>query len=128
MFDEIWYNSLTKPPFTPPMYVFTPAWIILYITIFAALYLYIKTPAFDKKEGYYYFAAQLILNFLWSPIFFGLMNMTLALVDIILMDIFTYLTIRRFYSVSKTSALILLPYFLWILFATYLNLAYLVIN
>ena len=128
MFNQIWYNSLTKPPFTPPAYVFTPAWAILYITIFAALILYIKTPAGNKKEGYYYFTAQLILNFLWSPIFFGLMNMILALVDIILLDIFTALTIGMFYSVSKRSALILVPYLIWLIFATYLNIGYLVFN
>lgn len=128
MFNQIWYDSLIRPPIAPPSYVFAPVWTVLYITIFVSLFLYIKTPALNKKEGYYYFATQLILNFLWTPIFFGLMNMTLALVDIVLMDIFTVFTIRRFYLVSKTSALILLPYLVWILFATYLNFAYLVVN
>lgn len=128
MFNQVWYNSLTKPPLTPPASVFSPVWTILYITIFVALFLYIKSPSENKKEGYYYFAAQLILNLLWSPIFFGLMNMTLALVDIILMDVFILLTIRRFYAVSKASARLLYPYLIWIVFATYLNFAYLVLN
>lgn len=128
MFNQVWYDSLTKPLFTPPSYVFTPVWIILYVTVFIALFLYIKTPAENKKEGYYYFAAQLILNLLWSPLFFCLMNIALAFVDIILLDIFTILTMRKFYSVFKASAIILVPYMIWIIFATYLNFAYLVLN
>lgn len=128
MFNQLWYNSLTKPPFNPPAEIFSPVWTVLYITILASFILYLRKPAQNKASGYVYFCAQLIFNILWTPLFFGLENILLALMDIILLDIFTILTIRKFYSVSKPAAIILLPYLLWILFATYLTFAYMVLN
>jgi len=128
MFNSIWYNSLTKPPFAPPAWVFAPAWTFLYITIFVSLILYFITPAQNKKEGYLYFSIQLVLNFLWVPAFFGLKNMALALLLLILTDIFTIFTVKKFYFVSKVASAILLPYLLWLIFATYLNFGYLILN
>ncbi len=128
MFNSAWYNSLLKPQFAPSNSIFAPVWAILYITIFISLILYIKAPKQNNKAGYVYFIIQLILNLAWAPIFFGLKNMPLAFVDIILLDIFVILTIKRFYSASKPSALILLPYLIWILFAAYLNFGYLILN
>ena len=128
MYNSSWYNSLLKPPFAPPDWLFAPAWIFLYITIFIALIFYILKSAPNKKSGYIYFAIQLILNFAWSPIFFGMQNMLLGLITVIFMIIFTILTVREFYKISKISALLLIPYLLWIIFAAYLNLGYLVLN
>ena len=128
MFKSVWYYNLTKPPLAPPDWIFPPVWSILYFTILTALLLYIFTPVQYKKSGYIYFIAQLILNFLWTPTFFYLQNIVLALIVIILLDIFVILTIKSFYKVSKISGLILMPYLLWILFATYLNIGYLVLN
>ncbi len=128
MFNSTWYNSLSKPLFAPMDSIFAPAWAILYITVFISLLLYIKAPYQSKKAGYVYFIIQLVLNLLWTPIFFGLKNIPFALVDIILLDIFTILTIKKFYTASKASGLILLPYFLWLIYATYLNFGYLVLN
>ena len=128
MFDSIWYKSLTKPPFAPPDWLFAPVWGFLYLTIAISFLIYITKPAEDKKIGYVYFVIQLVLNLAWSPIFFGLKEIFWAFILIILMDIFVYLTIRKFYSVSRISGLILIPYFIWILFATYLNAGYLFLN
>lgn len=128
MFNSDWYYSLIKPYLAPPDWLFKPVWIFLYLTIVAALILYYKKPASDKKLGYFYFIVQLLLNLAWAPIFFGTKNIISGLIVIILLDIFVFLTIRKFYSVSKVSGYILLPYFLWILFATYLNIGYLVLN
>ncbi len=128
MFNSNWYNFLTKPLFAPPNSIFTPVWTILYITIFISLILYIKASYQNKKAGFIYFIIQLILNLIWAPIFFGLKNIPLAFIDIIFLDIFTILTIKKFYSVSKASSLILIPYLLWICFATYLNLGYMLLN
>ena len=128
MFKSVWYYNLLKPPFAPPNWIFSPVWSILYFTIFVALLLYIFKLAPNKKSGYIYFIAQLIFNFLWTPIFFYLKNIILALIVIIFLDIFVVLTIKSFYKVSKISALILIPYLIWILFATYLNIGYLVLN
>ena len=123
-----WFNNLQKPCLTPPAWIFKPVWIILYITIMISIILYIFKKGDDKKIGYIYFSIQLALNFLWIIVFFVFKNIFSAFLTIILMDIFLYLTIKKFYKVSKISAIILLPYFLWILFASYLNLGYLILN
>ena len=128
MFKSVWYYNLTKPPLAPPDWIFPPVWSILYFSMLVALLLYLFKPAQNKKSDYIYFIAQLFLNLLWAPVFFYLKNMFLALIVIILLDIFVILTIKSFYKVSKLSALILIPYLIWILFATYLNIGYLVLN
>ena len=128
MFKSVWYYNLTKPPLAPPEWIFLAVWSILYFSMLVALLLYLFKPAQNKKSGYIYFAVQLILNLLWTPAFFYLQNIILALIVIILLDIFVILTIKSFYKVSKISGLILMPYLLWILFATYLNIGYLVLN
>ena len=128
MFKSVWYYNLTKPPLAPPDWIFPPVWSILYFSMLVALLLYLFKTAQNKKSGYIYFIAQLILNFLWTPTFFYLQNIVLALIVIILLDIFVILTIKSFYKVSKISSLILIPYLIWILFATYLNIGYLVLN
>ena len=129
MFNSDWYNSLTKPVFAPPNYVFAPAWGILYtlIGISFLIYLFTKTGT-NKTKGYMLFAGQLVLNFLWSPVFFGMKNMGLALVIIVFMDILIYFNIKEFYKVSRISAFLLIPYLLWVMFATYLNAGYLYLN
>lgn len=128
MFKSVWYYNLTKPPLAPPDWIFPPVWSILYFSMLVALLLYLFKPAQNKKSDYIYFIAQLFLNLLWAPVFFYLKNMFLALIVIILLDIFVILTIKSFYKVSKISSLILIPYLIWILFATYLNIGYLVLN
>lgn len=128
MFNSSWYDSLTKPFLSPPNWLFAPVWIILYITIFVSLVLYIITPDKEKTFGYVAFGAQLILNLAWSPVFFVMQNIPLALVIVLLLDMAILLTILEFYSVSKISGIILIPYFLWSMFATYLTLGYLILN
>jgi tryptophan-rich sensory protein len=68
------------------------------------------------------------LNLAWTPVFFGLKNILAGVVLIVLIDIFTLLTIYKFYFVSKTAAFLLIPYFIWLLYATYLTLGYFVLN
>ena len=128
MFKSNWYYSLTKPLFSPPNWIFAPVWAMLYLSMFIALVLYLGKYDNNKKLGYVYFIVQLVLNMLWSPVFFGMRNISLALLVVVLLDIFVFLTIKKFYSVSKISGIILIPYMLWILFATYLNIGYLVLN
>lgn len=128
MFKSAWYYNLLKPPLNPPDWIFQPVWAILYFTIFISILLYINKPAENKEIGYVYFTLQLIFNLLWTPAFFYLQNIAFALMIIILLDIFVFLTIKKFYLVSKISGLILIPYFIWVLFATYLNIGYLILN
>ncbi len=128
MFNSVWYNNLTKPLFSPPKFLFAPVWSILYLTIIISIILFFKEKNEDKFFGYLYFSLQVFLNLIWSPIFFGLKNISLALLIIILLDIFVFLNIKEFYRISKISGLILIPYFIWILYATYLNFGYFVLN
>ena len=129
MFNSLWFDSLNRPFLAPPSWIFSPMWTILYLMMFAALLVFVfKKTDIQKTNGYVYFALQLILNLIWSPIFFGLHNIALALIVLLLLDIFVFLTIKKFYLVSKLAGWLLVPYFVWILFATYLNLGYFVLN
>lgn len=122
MINLEWYATLNKPLLTPPDWIFSPAWIVLYITIFVSLIIFTTTVTRKGKiKGYVLFILQLLLNILWTPVFFVFKNVGLALVIIILLDVLVYFTIKNFYKVSKQAGIILLPYFVWILYATYLN-------
>ena len=128
MFNSIWYENLIKPEFSPPNWIFAPAWTFLYISIFASLAFYINCSDENKNHGYILFIIQMFLNIVWTPIFFGLKNITGALIVIILLDIFVFLMMYKFFQSSKLAGLILIPYFIWILFATYLNIGYAILN
>lgn len=123
-----WYSTLNKPFFTPPNWVFAPAWTLLYIMMGVSLYLVWISKSKLKKDAINIFFAQLGLNVFWSIIFFGLRNPILALVDIIALWIAVFLTIRSFYKVNKLSGNLLIPYILWITFATVLNLSIVILN
>lgn len=128
MFNSFWFNNLNKPFLSLPNEIFAPVWSVLYTLIFISLVFYVFKKETNKKQGYIYFFTQLILNLLWAPSFFIFKNISLALIIIIFLDIFVFLTIKKFYSVSKISGILLIPYFIWILFATYLNIGYLILN
>ena len=128
MFNSIWYENLTRPFLSPPRWVFAPVWGFLYLTIFISFILYFLKKDKNKRKGYIYFSIQIILNFLWTPAFFGAKNILLALIIIILLDIFLILTIKNFYPVSKIASILLIPYLIWTLFATYLNFSYFILN
>ena len=129
MMNLTWYHTLNQPPLTPPAWIFQPAWAILYATIFVSFIIFaFKKYNGSKLWGYIMFFSQLILNFSWSPVFFYFQNVGLALVIIILLDILVLYTIIEFFKVSKTSAYLLLPYFIWLIFATYLNAGIHVLN
>ena len=129
MFNYSWYQTLNQPVFAPPAWVFSPVWTVLYISIFVSLVFYAKSFKTNNKAwGYTLFVLQMLANLAWTPIFFGLKNIGLALAVVILLDILVLWNIIVFYKNSKPAGLILIPYFLWILFATYLNYGYFVLN
>ena len=123
-----WYKTLNSPPFAPPANIFAPVWLILYVMIFASVISFALSGNKDKKRGYIYFALQIILNLLWSPVFFFYKSIEGAFVVVILLDIFVFLTIKEFAQKTKWAAILLAPYFVWILFATYLNFGYMLLN
>lgn len=128
MYNSDWYNSLIKPFLSPPDGVFLPVWTVLYITILISFILYFTNPNKNKKSGYIFFFVQFVLNLSRSFVFFKFKSISGGLIIIFLMGVFIFLTIKKFYSVSKVSGLILIPYFLWVLFAAYLNLGFLILN
>ena len=131
MYDNNWYKHLKKSPLNPPSWVFGVVWPILYFMILVSGIIIIKNKhKFATKlfrDGVFCFTVQLIFNLIWMPIFFNLHETRVALVDIYLTIIFTGLTIYFFYQMNKISAWLLVPYFLWLCFASYLNL-YIVLN
>ncbi len=129
MFDTQWFNSLNKPFLNPPDWVFTPVWIFLYILIAISFILFIKGGMTkEKRLPLIFFIIQLLLNFAWTPVFFGLQSISGALCIIVLMWLFLLLTIIFFFRHSILASILLIPYLIWVSFAFYLNLAYFVLN
>ncbi len=126
----IWYQALNKPWFQPPSWVFAPAWTLLYTMIGAAYGLIWHHHEEFKNAGkaISLFVIQLVLNLLWTPIFFRMENPILALVVIAVLWIFIVWTIRAFSLHSKRAAYLLIPYLLWVTFATVLNGSIVLLN
>lgn len=118
-----WYGSLVKPSFNPPSWVFGPVWTILYTLMGVSLYLVWKS-----KPAVKLFIWQLIANSLWSIIFFGMKNIQLALIEIIVLLILVLATIKKFYKINKIAAYLLIPYFVWGGFATLLTYSIWILN
>ena len=118
-----WFVTLNKPSFNPPNWVFAPVWTVLYIMMGIAAGL-VWAKGFHHlwvKTALYHFGFQLLLNASWSIVFFGLKEPFWALVVIITLLILLVLTIRWFRIVSTIAAWLLVPYLLWVCFATALN-------
>jgi tryptophan-rich sensory protein len=122
---DAWYAALAKPPFNPPNWVFAPVWSILYVMIAAAgARTFERGPAPDLGL----WVAQLLLNFAWTPAFFGLHRSALALVIIaaLLAAIVAFIVRRR--HRDRASALMFVAYGAWVAFAAVLNLSIVVLN
>ena len=123
-----WYNLLNKPSFFPPNSVFGPVWGSLYFLMGIALYLVWSSKGKSVKHAVNLFYIQLGLNVIWSIIFFGIRNLSLGFIEIIVLWIMIIVTIIAFYKISKPAAFLLYPYLAWVTFAGYLNLAVWVLN
>ncbi len=118
------YNSLVQPPLSPPSIVFPIVWTILYVLMGISYYL-LKNPS--KKEKIIYFV-QLGVNALWSVFFFIGKFYLFSFIWIVLLDVLVIFMIGIFYHNNKASAYLQIPYLIWILFATYLNLGIYILN
>lgn len=130
---DAWYQALEKPPGNPPPAVFGPVWTALYTLMGLALYDYQQAARNSGGErevraGQVWFGLQLALNAAWSPVFFVAKSPQLAFLTIIAMLIAIVMTIRHFHKVSPRAAYLLVPYLLWVSFATYLNGGIVVLN
>jgi len=124
-----WYASAEKAPWNPPNWLFGPAWTLLYTLMSVAAWLVWRRGGSLKP-----YVIQLVLNAIWTPVFFGLYpvigapSLWIALVIIAALDVAVLLTMLRFWRTSKLAAWLLVPYWAWVLFATTLNAALAVLN
>lgn len=119
---KTWYLVINRPSWNPPSWLFAPVWTTLFIMMGIALYLVWSAKSSEKvKSALKIFWAQLFLNVLWSVFFFGMGNFWLAFAEIVLLWIFIALTIVDFSKVNKIAGWLLVPYLLWVSFASYLN-------
>jgi tryptophan-rich sensory protein len=116
-----WYACLSKPSWTPPDWVFGPVWTVLYAMMAVAAWLVWRTPSSGRWPALVLFGAQLLFNAAWSYLFFGLHDPGLAFADIVVLWCAILATILAFEWISAPAAALLLPYLLWVSFATVLN-------
>ena len=125
-FKEPWYSTLVKPSFNPPDWVFGPVWTILYILMAIAIWnVWIKSKNINLV--YLYFI-HLFFNTTWSVVFFGFNQIELALINLIVLILFIVILFRKYKVISKLSAYLMIPYFLWCCFAFLLNLNLIMLN
>jgi translocator protein len=118
-----WYETLIKPPFTPPSWLFGPVWTVLYLAMAVAGWLVWRRKGLTGATlPLALFGGQLVLNALWSVLFFGLREPGVALVEILLLWAVILATTLSFRSVSRTASWLLTPYLAWVTFAVALNL------
>jgi len=119
-----WYRGLAKPEWTPPPWVFGPAWTVLYILIaLSGWVVWLRRDRAVVWPALVVFVVQLVLNALWSVLFFGLRRPDLALVEVALLLSVIMANVAVFWRVSRLAGLLLVPYLCWTGFATVLNFA-----
>lgn len=125
---QTWYVTLNKPWFTPPNWLFGPMWITLYTLMGLATFWISEKKTKQSKSAVKFFLVHLLVNALWSPVFFGLKQVFLALVIIAIMWVMIVLLIGKYGKIDKKAGLALVPYLMWVSVATALNVAILVLN
>ena len=118
------YNALIKPPLAPPKILFPIVWSIIYLLMGIAYFIYKK----NNEETNYIYYIQLIVNLLWSIIFFVLKWRFISVLWIILLDILIILTMKTFKQTSKISYYLFIPYLIWCIYATYLTIGIFILN
>lgn len=123
-----WYGTLTKPAFNPPNFIFGPVWTTLYLLIAVAAWRIAISRHPQRPIALIVYGVQLLCNFLWSPLFFGLRNPTFALVDMALMLPAAVACQILFLRIDRTAGLMWVSYLAWISFALVLNAAIVWLN
>ena len=124
------YETLVKPPLSPPGWLFPVVWTILFLLMGYASYRIWTSaaPQQDKRRALLFYGIQLCLNFLWSPVFFGLGWLTVAFIILLALWLFILITTSQFSKIDAMAGNLLLPYLLWVTFAGYLNFAFILLN
>ena len=121
------FQSMAKPPLSPPAWLFPVVWTILYFLMGISSYLIIRSGS-ATAQALILYGVQLLFNFFWPFWFFGLHCYLFAFFWLIALWILIFFTIRAFTPISKTAALLLVPYLIWVTFAGYLNLGVWILN
>jgi tryptophan-rich sensory protein len=126
----IWYFGLTKPELTPPNWLFPIVWIILYFLIGISLFMIwrLNENITFKRNILIIFSIHLLLNILWSFIFFGLNQILFSVIIIIILWFVIFINIMQISKVSAIASALLIPYLLWVSFAIYLNISIYILN
>ena len=124
------YAGFVQPPLSPPGWLFPVVWTILYLLMGYASYRVLTSaaPKEEIRKALILYGAQLLLNFLWSPIFFGLGWYWVAFAELLLLWVLVFFTIRAFAQIDERAGDLLLPYILWLSFAAYLNFGVALLN
>jgi translocator protein len=125
-----WYSTLAKPSWSPPNWVFGPVWTTLYLLMGIALFL-VWREGFERQDvkiAMGIFGVQLILNVLWSVVFFSFHSLFGGFIVILVLWIAILATIIAFYTISKPAGIILIPYIIWVSIASYLNYTVYLLN
>lgn len=122
------YATLNQPALSPPGFLFPIVWTILYTLMGISSAIIYKSDDLDRTQALKIYAFQLIVNFLWTIIFFNLRQFLFAFIWLILLDVLVIVMIVKFHKISPLAAWLQIPYLLWILFATYLNLGIYLLN
>lgn len=126
---DAWYQSLRKPSWQPPGWVFGPVWTTIYLCLTIALAQLLQAPAEPaRRRALIWFALQLIFNAAWSPLFFGLHSPLLAFIDISALWCFALISALSAFKVDSHAAWLQVPHLLWVSFALILNGVILALN
>ncbi len=124
-----WYPTLIKPSWTPPDWVFGPVWTLLYVMIAISGWLiYRAKDSHHRSVALIFYGVQLALNFMWSFLFFALRSPLLGLIDILSLLVLIGLTIIKAWPVRRLGSFLLIPYFLWVIYASALNIGIWMLN
>ena len=127
-FSSLYYQNLVKSALQPPDWIFAPVWSVLYFLMFISFILILDKKGKIKTWAITFFILQLIVNFLWPYIFFGLNEIKIALFILVLLIILVITTAVLFFKLSKISGLLFIPYILWSIFALFLNYEIVILN
>jgi translocator protein len=116
-----WYAELQKPPWTPPSWVFGPAWTVLYALMAVAAFRIWRVAEPGRVAPLVAYGVQLVLNVAWSALFFGLRRPALALVEIVLLEVAIVVTLVLFAKRDRVAGWLLVPYALWVAYAATIN-------
>ncbi len=128
-YDKHWYDSLNKPGFTPPEWVFAPVWTVIYILMFVSFGLvFVAKFQWLSVVAYLLFFVQIGVNLSWSPAFFEQHNLRKAFGLSVLLALLIFLMMIVFFYISKWAGVLLIPYFVWCIFASVLSFEILELN